>query len=149
MWTVCGTCWCVEEQWTLIIIKSLAIINSLLIRVISFMTLLPHILMDLDRHTLCSVLLRFLLISLFTMISLSVTNYLVRLPPGHQCGLDVVWLFFFFFFHQDVKFSITWIEGRRTEDVVHCADCKAHCGKVIVILGNINNIDLIWFDYLQ
>ena len=42
------------------------------------------------------------------------------------------------------RFFLTWIEGLRTEDVVHCADCKAHWGNVIVILGYINKIDLIW-----
>ena len=51
-----------------------------------------------------------------------------------------------FFFHQHVKFFLTRIEGLRTEDVVHCTDCKAHWGNVIVILGYINKIDLIWFD---
>ena len=50
------------------------------------------------------------------------------------------------FSHQHVKFFLTRVEGLRTEDVVHCTDCKAHWGNVIVILGYINKIDLIWFD---
>ena len=51
----------------------------------------------------------------------------------------------FFFFHQHVKFFLTRIEGLRTEDVVHCTDCKAHWGNVIVILGYINKINLIFW----
>ena len=34
------------------------------------------------------------------------------------------------------------------EDVVHCTDCKAYWGSVIVILGYVNKIDLIWFDLI-
>ena len=48
-----------------------------------------------------------------------------------------------FFFHQHVKFFPTRIVGVRAEDVVHCADCKAHGGNVILILSYINKIDLI------
>ena len=33
-----------------------------------------------------------------------------------------------FFFHQHDKFFLTRIKGLRTEDVVHCTDCKAHWG---------------------
>ena len=38
------------------------------------------------------------------------------------------------------KSFLTQIEGLRTEDVVHCTDCKAHWGNVFVILGYINTI---------
>ena len=61
-----------------------------------------------------------------------------------HCGSS--WGFFrCCFFYQHVKFFLARIEGLRTEDVVHCTDCKAHWGKVIVILDYINKIDLIWF----
>ena len=36
---------------------------------------------------------------------------------------------------QCCRFFLTLIEGLRKEDVVHCTDCKAHWGNVIVIWG--------------
>ena len=48
------------------------------------------------------------------------------------------------FFHQHGKFFLTALEGLRTEDVIHCTDCKALLGNVIAILGYINKIDLNW-----
>ena len=74
--------------------------------------------------------------------------------PGR--GIPPLWLFlrflpsFFYpvkrviFFHQHGKFFLTQIQGLRTEDVVHCTDCKAHWFNVIVILGYINKFDLIY-----
>ena len=50
-----------------------------------------------------------------------------------------------FCFYQYDKFFLTGIEDVRTEDVVHCRDCKAHWGNVIVFLSYIY-IQLIWFD---
>lgn len=40
------------------------------------------------------------------------------------------------------EFVLIWIEGLQTEDVVHCAHCKAHRDDVTVIVGCINNIYL-------
>ena len=77
--------------------------------------------------------------------------------PGR--GIPPLWLFlrflpsFFYpvkrviFFHQHGKFFLTQIQGLRTEDVVHCTDCKAHWLNVIVILGYINKFDLIWYRF--
>ena len=45
-----------------------------------------------------------------------------------------------------VKLLLTRTEGLRTEAVVHCTDHKAHWGDVIVILGNVNDIDMIQFE---
>ena len=71
-------------------------------------------------------------------------KYWSKFPEG-----SYIFFFFYpvkgFFFSINVKFFLTRIEGLRTEDVVHCTDCKAHWGNVIVILGYINKIDLIWF----
>ena len=55
-------------------------------------------------------------------------------------------LFKRFFNSQHGKFFLTRIEGLRAEHVIHCTDCKAHSGNVIVILGYLNTTDLIWFD---
>ena len=58
--------------------------------------------------------------------------------------------FFLFFtllkrsFHQHGKFFLTRVECLRTENVVHCTDCKAHWGNVIAIFIYINKTDLIW-----
>ena len=46
------------------------------------------------------------------------------------------------------KFFLTRIEGLRTEDV-HCADCNAPWGDVIVILGYRNKIDWTGFDLVH
>lgn len=46
------------------------------------------------------------------------------------------------YFFQYVRFFLTQIEGPRTEDVAQCADCNAHWGSEIVILGNMNIIHL-------
>ena len=43
-----------------------------------------------------------------------------------------------FFFCSKWYVFLTWNEGRRTEDVIHCTVCKAHSGTVIVIWGYIN-----------
>ena len=75
------------------------------------------------------------------------TQHLLHVCPSLLCGSS--WGFFHcFFFFYPVKrvffFPINpQIEGLRTEDVVHCTDCKAHWGNVIVILGYIKTI---WFD---
>ena len=68
-------------------------------------------------------------------------------PAG---GILPLWLFlrflppsllFFFpvksFFspHQHGKLFLTRIKGPRAEDVIHCTDCKAHWGDVIVVFG--------------
>ena len=45
-------------------------------------------------------------------------------------------LFFSFLIHD--KFFLTGIEGLRTEDVLHRADCEACLGNVIVTLGCMN-----------
>ena len=49
-----------------------------------------------------------------------------------------------FFLSQYGKFFLTWIDSLRTAGIVHCTYFKAHWWNVIVILGNIYNIDLIW-----
>ena len=84
----------------------------------------------------------------------------MSVQPGR--GVPPPWLFlrflpsffFLFLFFYPVKrvffsinmarFFLTWIEGRRTEDVIHCTACKAHWGNVIVILGYIHQIDLMY-----
>ena len=81
--------------------------------------------------------------------------YCMSVHPGR--GIPPLWLFLRFppsfftplfkvFFSHYGKFFITRIEGLKTQDVIHCTDCKAHWGNVIVILGCIDQIDLIWFD---
>ena len=77
----------------------------------------------------------------------------VALPEVSSIVLFFVFCFLFFFnlvkrvwvfFSINMwNFFLTQIEGLRTEDVVHCTDCKAHWGNVIVILGYINKTDLI------
>ena len=74
--------------------------------------------------------------------------YCMSVCPGRV--IPTLWLFlrflpfvFFllkgFFFHQNVKFFLTQIEGLRTEYVVYCTDCKAHWDNVIVILSKIKS----------
>ena len=65
---------------------------------------------------------------------------LTRAPPvdGLTCSVDcdVVVPFFMlrdFLFSNMTRLSSLEIEGLRTEDVVHVADCEAHGGNMIVI----------------
>lgn len=50
-----------------------------------------------------------------------------------------IWCFFF------LNMSSLSNSNRESQDIVHCSHCKAHWGDVIVILGNITEIDLIWW----
>lgn len=70
---------------------------------------------------------------------------------GREIPPLLLFLWFLPFFPHHVKFfggSFSFSEWMRTEDVVSCTDCKAPCGR-FVLLGYINKIDiailLLWF----
>lgn len=50
-----------------------------------------------------------------------------------------IWCFFF------LNMSSLFNSNRESQNVVHYSHCRAHRGDVIVILGNITEIDLIWW----
>ena len=48
----------------------------------------------------------------------------------HGAHIQTLWTLFF---SQYSKFTLTRIEGLKTEDIVQCTDCTAYWGIVIVI----------------
>ena len=62
---------------------------------------------------------------------------LLSRPPG-STHFTYIMICSFFFFSSAWQIFLTQINGLRKEDVVHCTDCAAYWGNVIMSLGYIN-----------
>lgn len=68
-------------------------------------------------------------------------------PHCELCELFPSLILFSCFLHFQLTmcvYSFRLSRGLKTEDNIHCTDCKAHCGNVIVILGYIDKILFVW-----